>query len=197
MTAEVRLLVIADTDPELPAAVQDCVAEWGIDVVVCAGDLDRWLLEGLEKVDIPKVGVYGNHCDGKYFDKLGVVDLHVNRVVVGGIGFDGLQGCVRYKSGESDILYTQGQYREMLAGMKRVDVMVSHCPPAGINDHDDPAHLGIEALRQWIDQHHPAMLIHGHTYPSDPVRRHQQTRVEYVHGAKVIEIQPRRGSVLV
>jgi len=100
----------------------------------------------------------------------------------------GLEGCVRYKPGESDILYTQDEYSTMVAALRPADVLVTHCPPAGINDHDDAAHQGITALRHWVDSHQPKFLIHGHTYPRPPITRHGATRVEYVHGARIVVI---------
>ncbi len=76
----------------------------------------------------------------------------------------------------------------MIADMPAADVLVTPCPPAGINDHSDPAHVGITALRDWIDTHIPALLIHGHTYPESPVRKYRSTRVEYVRGAAIVSL---------
>lgn len=183
-----RALVLADTEPEPGVPLDDDVAEAGVDVVVCAGDLFSGDIAELAELRIPKVGFYGNHCDGKYFDALRIGNLHLRCVVVDGVRFGGVEGCVRYKPDGSDILYTQAQYRAMIAALPPVDVLVTHCPPAGINDHADPAHRGITALRAWVDAHRPAVMIHGHTYPQNPVRRHGDTRVDYVHGARLVDI---------
>ncbi len=83
----------------------------------------------------------------------------------GGVSFTGLQGCVRYKPGTTDILYTQWQYQWLVKALRAADVLVTHCPPRGVNDHEDTAHLGIDALRKWLDRVQPRVLIHGHTYP--------------------------------
>ena len=102
--------------------------------------------------------------------------------------FTGLEGCVRYKASRTDVLYTQGEYREMVAQLPLADILVTHCPPTGINDHArDPAHNGIDALLPWLEQFTPRVLIHGHTYPRQPVRRHGPTRIEYVHGGRIID----------
>ncbi|MFZ3233654.1 MAG: hypothetical protein WA194_09330 [Patescibacteria group bacterium] len=42
----------------------------------------------MAKIDgIPKIGVYGNHCDGRYMDKLGIENLHMKLVTMKGISF--------------------------------------------------------------------------------------------------------------
>jgi uncharacterized protein len=183
-----RLLVVADTTPRLGVGLADYVAAHDIDAVITVGDLTRFDLEGIDRVSVPTLGVYGNHCDGRYLKELGINNLHLRKAVVGGLSFTGLQGCVRYKPGTTDILYTQRQYRWLVKMLRSADVLVTHSPPRGINDHADPAHVGIDALRKWLDRFQPRVLIHGHTYPSQPVTSYGHTRVEYVYGARVVEV---------
>lgn len=184
-----RLLVLADKEPSW-TCLGDAIEAKRADAVVTAGDLREWWLKesGIQDTETPTYGVYGNHCNGRYLNSLGITNLHLNRVEFGGVSFVGLEGCVRYKKQGRDILYTQDEYAAMIADLPAADVLVTHCPPAGINDHVDPAHVGIDALRQWIDTHKPAVLIHGHTYPDSPVRSHGSTRVEYVFGARVVTV---------
>lgn len=40
----------------------------------------------------------------------------------------------------------------------------------------------------WLDQVRPAVLIHGHTHPTNVVRSYGSTHVEYVYGSRIIEI---------
>ncbi|MFN6548185.1 metallophosphoesterase family protein [Mycolicibacterium nivoides] len=183
-----RVLAMADTTPDLGRPIAEFVVRERIDVVITAGDLSRYKLAGIEKVTVPTVGVYGNHCDGRYLAQLGITDLHLTSRRIGDLTFGGLQGCVRYKKRGADILYTQAEYDSMVAQLPAVDVLVTHCPPRGINDHDDPAHVGIAALRLWVDRQKPKVLIHGHTYPERPVTACGPTRIEYVFGARVITI---------
>jgi Icc-related predicted phosphoesterase len=184
----VRLLVIADTTPRLGVGLAEYVAAHDIDAVVTVGDLTRFDLEGIDRLSVPTLGVYGNHCDGRYLKDLGIKNLHLRGAVVGGLSFTGLQGCVRYKPGTTDILYTQRQYRWLVKRLRSADVLVTHSPPRGINDHEDQAHVGIEALRKWLDRVQPRVLIHGHTYPAQPVESYGPTRIEYVRGARVVEV---------
>jgi uncharacterized protein len=183
-----RLLVIADIPPKLGMGIPDYVAAHDVDAVVTAGDLTRYDLAGVESLSVPVLGVYGNHCDGKYLKDLGIRNLHLKKAVIGGVSFTGLQGCVRYKPGTTDVLYTQWQYQWLVRRLRSADVLVTHCPPRGINDHEDAAHIGIDALRKWLDRVQPRVLIHGHTYPSQPVTSYGRTRIEYVRGGRVVEV---------
>ncbi|WP_308161656.1 metallophosphoesterase family protein [Mycolicibacterium goodii] len=180
-------MIADDYDPETEPPLAEMVSRHHLDAVITAGDLSQSALAGIDTLAAPSMGVYGNHCDGTYLATLGVIDLHLNRVEFQGISFVGLQRCVRYKDGSDDILYTQDQYRTLVDSLPPADVLVTHCPPRGINDHADTAHVGIDALRDWMTATAPAMIIHGHTYPQHPITEHHGIRIEYVYGAHVIE----------
>jgi Icc-related predicted phosphoesterase len=181
-----RILALADIPPELPDDLTSFLDEQAIDAVISAGDLTGYDLRGFKDLDLPKLGVYGNHCNGKYLAEVGFINLHLRQEVINGVRFAGLEGCVRYKSDPTDVLYTQDEYTALVEQLPGADIVVTHCPPEGINDHDDPAHVGITALRRWIDTHRPTMLVHGHTYPDPPVTHHGATRIEYVCGNRII-----------
>ena len=122
-----RLLVIADTTPTLGMSIADYVTAEDIDAVITAGDLTRFDLVGIDSLHVPTLGVYGNHCDGRYLKDLRIKDLHLKRAVVGGVSFTGLQGCVRYQLGTDDVLYTQWQYRYLVTRLRKAEVLVTHC----------------------------------------------------------------------
>ena len=70
-------------------------------------------------------------------------------------------------------------------------MLICHCPPLGINDDpDDPAHVGWEGLREWVDRHRPRHVLHGHTHPvpGQVVERVGDTAVHWVQGAKVLRL---------
>lgn len=185
-----RLLCFADLEPNLGMSVPDFVRRHRIDALITAGDLLTSAITGFGAIPVPAAGVYGNHCNGTYLEKYGLFNLHRQAAQLSGVRFVGLEGCVRYKpEGTRDILYTQEQYRDMIATLPAADVLVTHCPPSGINDDPrDPAHLGIDALREWVDANQPALIIHGHTYPTELVTQYGPTRIEYVHGAAILDI---------
>lgn len=183
-----RALVIADAAPQLGMPIPEFIQAHDIDVVITAGDLNRYKLTGIDQAGVPSMGVYGNHCRRDYLEALGMQNLHLSSVTVNGVSFTGLEGCVRYKRDTDAALYTQDEYHRIVAKLPAADVLVTHCPPRGVNDHDDPAHVGIEALNGWLERTQPALLIHGHTYPTQPVRQVGPTRIEYVHGGRILSI---------
>jgi Icc-related predicted phosphoesterase len=183
-----RILAIADRSPRLPASLPQYVADQQIDVVITAGDLFPVSIRDVGACGVPVLGVYGNHCDGTYLGALGIDNLHGRQVTLGPVTFAGVEGCVRYKDSDTAIMHTQAEYATLLADLPASEVLVTHCPPRGINDHDDLPHVGIDALRDWVDTHQPALLIHGHTYPKQPITQHHTTQIAYVHGARIITL---------
>ena len=70
-------------------------------------------------------------------------------------------------------------------------MLLCHCPPRGVNDDpDDPAHIGWEALRDWVLEHRPRWLLHGHVHPRPGTLLDHigGTKVVYVNGAKVLNL---------
>ena len=66
--------------------------------------------------------------------------------------------------------YTQKQAKKLIRKLPPADVLLCHCPPRGVNDDpDDPAHIGLEALRDWVLEHNPALAA---ARPRPPAPRH-------------------------
>jgi uncharacterized protein len=188
MERHMRLLALADRPPHVDPL--DLAQQAKVDAVVCLGDLDPAWIESLERVRVPKLGVYGNHDGEDYMDAFGIEDLHLRRASLGGASFAGFEGCVRYKP-SGDRQYTQKQAAKLISRLPSADVLLCHCPPYGVNDDpDDPAHVGFLALREWVDQHRPRVLMHGHTHPIPALvaKRVGDTRVVYVKGARIIDL---------
>jgi Icc-related predicted phosphoesterase len=165
-------------------------------LIITLGDLSYEDLSCLKDFDdIPKVGVYGNHCKGDYFSLLGIRNMHlqlgtVSRSgVLSGINFFGFEGCVKYKDDVSK-QYTQDESLKMVGSYfeDKIDVIISHAPPKGMNDSLlDKSHLGFEGLRRLIDLTNPAILFHGHTYPPDDMKisLYKKTVIYYVSGVEI------------
>jgi hypothetical protein len=49
-----------------------------------------------------------------------------------------------------------------------LDIFVTHAPPWGIHDCQDPAHQGIKAFRWFIKTFQPAYHLHGHIHVYSP-----------------------------
>lgn len=185
-----RLLAIADRAPS--RRVRDIISETPVDAIVTLGDLELSQIRDLELItDIPKLGVYGNHCSGSYMDTVGLVNMHLNTITIKGVTFGGFEGSVRYKESAYAKMYSQEKASALLKNFPRVDVMLTHCPPYGINDDvSDLSHTGFVGLRAYLDEYQPAYLLHGHTYPTEAniIRQYEGTKIEYVFGERIIEI---------
>ena len=185
-----RILAIADRPPR--RLIRDIIAETPVDLIVTLGDLESQDLRGLDMItNIPKLGVYGNHCSGNYFDGLGITNMHLNTFTHKGITFGGFEGCVRYKESAYAIMYTQEEADALLKNFPRVDVILAHCPPLGVNDDQtDIAHTGYRALATYIEEMNPGYLFHGHTYPKENelVKKYLNTKIVYVYQDAIIEI---------
>jgi Icc-related predicted phosphoesterase len=133
----------------------------------------------------------------------GGTNLDGRIVDVAGVRFAGLGGSVRYREGPNQ--YSQPRFatrarrladRALLRRLRdgrRVDVLVSHAPPRGLGDDDDPAHQGIEALHTLVRRLRPRLLLHGHIHPfgiDRPDRMLGETRVVNVVPYKVLELEP-------
>jgi len=154
------------------------------------GDLEPAWTDGLAEVDLPKLGVRGNHDAPDALEAPGVEDLHLRRCSVGSLSFCGFGGSPRYSpSGGNE--WTEDEAEAMLARLPPADVLLAHSPPEGVNDEpDDRAHRGSAALRAWVERHRPAWLLHGHTLPNPAaaIERLGPTRVVHVRGAMPLEL---------
>jgi Icc-related predicted phosphoesterase len=182
----VRVLALADERPRRPIA--EIVASARPELIVLVGDLEPAWLDGLAQVEAPKLGVHGNHDAPALLASVGAQDIHLRRVTVGGLRFVGLAGSPRY-SRDGRYEWTEEQAAQLVARLPAADVLVTHTPPAGVNDEpDDPVHRGWTALRGWVQRERPAWLLHGHTTPPCPVRRFGATRVAHVRGAAILDL---------
>jgi uncharacterized protein len=184
----VRLLAFADEPP--PADAAEIVAQNPIDAVVTLGDLRPDWIASLATVDVPRFGVHGNHDGEDELPGLGIRDLHLSRAEVGECSFAGFEGCVRYGDGAHQ--YTQEEAAALMRDLPPADVLLCHCPPAGVNDDpDDPAHVGFRALREWVEEHRPRYLLHGHTTPDARTRIDHlgPTKVVWVRGVAPVELE--------
>jgi uncharacterized protein len=183
----VRLLALADEPP--PADPAELVG--GVDAVVTLGDLQPAWIGSLAGVELPRLGVHGNHDGEGELATLGIRDLHLRRAEVGGWSFAGFEGCVRYRDGPHQ--YTQEEATHLARRLPAAEVLLCHCPPWGVNDEpDDPAHMGFKALRDWVERTQPRYLLHGHTTPDPRTRAHRlgRTKVIWFRGARTIDLGP-------
>lgn len=184
-----KALVIADRNPTINLV--ETVKNENINLLISLGDFAREELLQLSLINsIPKIGVYGNHCSGTYMPEIGMWDMHCKIWRYNGFSFGGFGGCVRYKSSPYAVMFTQEEATNLTASFPYVDTFITHCPPRGVNDEEELAHQGWDWLRDYVLKRKPKILLHGHTYPNESnlVRQLGNTKIEYVHGWKIINI---------
>lgn len=183
--------ILAISDEECPALwdyyVPGRLKDY--DLILASGDLKAEYLSFLVTMArAPVLYVHGNHDTA--YDRLppeGCDCIDDKLVVYNGIRILGLGGCKYYHSGKYQ--YTERQMRRRISKLRfalwragGVDIVVTHAPPLGLGDADDPAHQGFEALRDLLDKYHPKYLLHGHvhlryTYGSQREHEYRGTRV--------------------
>lgn len=159
---------------------EECLALWDFyvpgrlreyDLILSCGDLNASYLSFLVTMArCPVLYVHGNH-DGSYRTRPPEGCDCIDEAIVeyNGLRILGLGGCLRYHPGEHQ--YTEKEMRARIRQLKwrlkllgGVDIVVTHAPPEGLGDGEDPAHWGFAALRELLDEYHPQYLIHGHVH---------------------------------
>lgn len=207
-----RALVVADEVDE--RLWTDCVHGHAVDLVLSAGDLPFDYLEFVAgSLDRPLVFVPGNHDpDLTGFTRYrglslrggipttwpgpdGGVNADGRVVEAAGLRIAGLGGSVRYSEGPNQ--WTQHQQarraRRLVRRARRrpVDVLLTHSPPRGVGDREDPPHHGFDCLHRAVRQLRPRWLLHGHIHPhGERPAEHRLggTRVRNVVGSHVLEL---------
>ncbi len=183
-----KLLAVSDREcsriysPQIKQRFED------IDLAVSCGDLSYFYLEYIvSSLDIPLYFVRGNHakkieygCAGSREAPWGAIDLHkkVIRDPKTGLLLSGIQGSLRYNLG--DYQYSQFEMWVMVSQLlpkllwnkvrygRFLDIFITHAPPWGIHDQDDPAHKGVKAFLWLIKVFHPTYHLHGHVHVYRP-----------------------------
>lgn len=184
--------ILAISDEECPA-LWDYLTPGKLkeyDLILSSGDLKAEYLSFLVTMsNVPLLYVHGNH-DTAYdqFPPEGCDCIDDKVVVYNGVRILGLGGCRRYHPGKYQ--YTERQMRIRIAKLRfalwrsrGVDIVVTHAPPQGLGDGDDPAHWGFEALRDLIEKYHPKYLLHGHVHLSYSPGARRETEYQ---GTKIV-----------
>ncbi len=188
-----RILAIADEVDE--ALYEDPLTDLKPDLILSAGDLPFEYLENLvTRAGVPLIYVPGNHDPDVTFRRNTYGPVVVEEPIPGPQGCDnvdgkiftvnglriaGLGGSLRYREGPNQ--YTQLHMRWRSLGLElrsrlrgRPDILLTHAPPRGVGDGEDPPHHGFEAFNRLIRVLKPKLLIHGHLHPYGRKRSDRQ-----------------------
>ncbi len=204
----VKLLALSDevVDHIYSAQIKANFAD--VDLVLGCGDLPFYYLEFVvSMLDKPLYYVPGNHdhrkqsmSDGRVVNRAeGCVNLDGKTLHHGDLLLAGLGGSIRYRP-DSDNMYTEMEMNVRAAALavpllanrlrrgRYLDILVTHSPPRGIHDRDDPAHVGFDTFRSFMLRFKPRFLLHGHAHI---YRRDEQT-VTMFGETQVINVYPYR-----
>jgi Icc-related predicted phosphoesterase len=198
---DVRLLAVSDeVEPQL-LDERTVEAQGHVDLVIGCGDLPADYLDALATVyAAPLVFVRGNHDPpGRQGDYPHEAEIDGRVVREKGLLIAGLEGSIRYSDGPHQ--YTERQMTGKVQALRlrlrlrHPDILITHGPPAGVNEGTDAPHRGLQAVRRAVEWMRPRLLLHGHVHPyGREIPREAQlgeTRVINVVGHRLIELAPR------
>jgi predicted phosphodiesterase len=215
--------VLAVSDEVAEGLLADMSQARSAQLIVACGDLPAEYLGTLmNALDVPLVFVPGNHDPDQSGYRvtrsglitragfparppwpLGAVNADGRVVDVAGLRLAGLGGCLRYNDGPNQ--YTERQQARRARALRRrarwrvardrrpVDVLLTHAPPRGVGDGDDPVHQGFGCYHALTAALDPPLLLHGHVHPygrAVPPRPLGGTEVRNVTGWHLLEVAP-------
>lgn len=201
-----KILAISDQiiDRLYSTSVRETYPDIGL--ILSCGDLPYEYLEFLVSIyNVPLLYVPGNH-DPEYSlndpraRAHGCENIDGETFFIKNLYFAGLGGSIKYQPGTPN-QYTQLdmylRVYKMLPNLlwskirfgRGLDVLLTHSPPYGIHDDDDPAHEGLQAINFVVNLMRPRYLLHGHTIF---YRQNLQDHITRLNGTKIINIYPFR-----
>jgi Icc-related predicted phosphoesterase len=159
-------------------------------------------------LSVPCYYVHGNHDQPQHLssgrtltEPGGWVNLDQRTAYSRGVLLAGLEGSIRYRPRGAY------QYTETEMGLKvwrlvpallwnrlrygrYLDVLITHAPPFGIQDGQDPTHRGFRAFLRLMARFRPRYLLHGHQHmyePGERRTRYLDTDVVNVYRSQRIE----------
>jgi uncharacterized protein len=177
-----------------------------VGMVLSCGDLPYSYLQQIAaSLSVPCFYVHGNHDQPEYMSSgdtlmapVGWTDMDGRTVHARGVLLAGTEGSMRYRP-DAPYQYTEVGMALKVWGMapalamnrlrygRYLDILISHSPPFGIHDGEDPAHRGFQALRWLVRRFRPRYLLHGHQHAD----AHEPCQTRYV-GTEVINVYPFR-----
>jgi hypothetical protein len=217
----VRVLAVSDVVDE--ALCADPSLARGAELILACGDLPfEYLGYLMNALDVPLVFVPGNHdpdISGYRTSRAGLtlraglparppwpsgaISADGWIVDVAGLRIAGLGGSRRYSPGPNQYTEWQQARRGRRLALRarlrrrRVQVLLTHAPPAGVGDGPDPPHLGFPIFNALARQLSPGLLLHGHVDPGPAGwgdHRLNGTIVRNVTGRHVFDIDPGTGA---
>ncbi|WP_099210583.1 metallophosphoesterase [Thermococcus henrietii] len=184
-----RLVAITDLhgNVKMSRKLAGLIAGERPDILLIAGDIThfsgaetaRKVLQPLIETGVPILSVHGN-CDGRdvpeLLDELGIW-IHDRRRELNGVGFVGVGGS-NITPFNTIWELSEGEIREiLLRNYHPGDVILSHVPPKDTKADrvHSGLHVGSSALREFIEEKQPPLVITGHIHEARSVDRVGET----------------------
>lgn len=138
----------------------------------------------------------------------GATDLHARVQESNGYIFVGFGGSILYNNGKNQftekemdkivskaIIKVRLEQFKMALLRKKVKgiIVLSHSAPFGINDKNDPAHIGFKCFNDFIKSVSPMLWLHGHIHLQDmyqnQIAHSGNTTVLNTYGHKFLKIE--------
>jgi len=209
-----RILCVADQIDPLVYSARMRERFRDIDLVLSAGDLPMDYLEFISSMlNSPLVYIEGNHdlyrvdaaslgtWSPASIAEHGATKLPFKLRKEGGMIILGLPGSMLYNRGPNQfseaamalriaLLVPRLLVNRLFRG-RAVDLVLTHAPPAGIHDREDPCHRGFRSFLWLMRAFKPRWLVHGHIHLYDladvRVSRYCQTTVINAFGHWVLD----------
>jgi hypothetical protein len=194
-----KILVVGDIHNDIENMISyfDKLSEIDFDVIVGAGDFTDVGIKGFSQKDIAKlileemkvlgkpiVCVPGN-LDKEIIPILEAenVSIHGKGKIIDGVGFYGVGGAktpfgtsLEPSEGEVELMLENG-FNEVKAA--KIKIQVTHTPPARTKMDliYTGAHIGSEAVRNFIEEHSPDVAVSAHVQESKGVDELKNTKL--------------------
>lgn len=169
-----RFLVLSDIHmrERVIAWANGLVTEHGADAVMVLGDITQfgppeWAGKFLSSFQVPVYALPGN-CDPPLvlgWIERTAVSLHGKRIVLEGETLIGLGGSNPTIFDTPNEQSEEEIYETLIPLMESKAIMVTHCPPYGINDHTRQGHhAGSTSLLRIAEEYSPKAWLAGHIH---------------------------------
>lgn len=167
-----KILIISDIHFELSPTEYDILKQKFTQVWLL-GDIPRYVLELVDKINCVKLGVLGNHDSNVLFDNLSILNMHKQSTKVNNLTIAGIEGSSKYKKNSKNVMLTQEDSREVAKKLPIADVLLSH--DSMYHKHSEELNKeGLQGITDFIQEKHPILHVYGHHHEFC-IYKHQKT----------------------
>ena len=167
------------------------------DAIVTLGDISiqdlRVIKNTADALEIPVIGICGNHDEVDALVKVGIEDLHCRSKTIKGVSFAGIGGSLRYKL-SGNMFITQRESIEIAAALPRADVLITHDKAYSgwfvdtKSQYAKDPHAGLVGITQYLLRNKPEYHLYGHLHQRMTEEKHGTTSM-CIYGIQLVDIR--------